>query len=240
MDNASYVALSQQFALRNQMDIIANNIANMSTPGYQGETPMFVEYLLNEETMEHEISFVQDHGIVRNTQPGEIVGTGNKLDVALNGEGYFAVETANGIFYTRNGSMRLDDEGKLVTSTGATVLGEGDVPFFFAPDETDITILRDGSVRTENGSIGRLRVVGFANPQNMSKIGDGLLTTEDVPQAATGVEVVQGMLELSNVKGVLEITRMIDVSRAYQSAQKVIESEEKRQQEALDTLGQPV
>ncbi len=196
---------------------------------------MFVEYLA-EATPAEEISYVYDVSVIRDTHPGPTTATGNALDIALTDESYFVVETEDGFRYTRNGSFRLNGEGQLVGPQGAAVMGEGDVPFFFAPEETQITISRDGTVSTENGAIERLRLVKFDDPQNMRKVGDAMFETEDAPIPAPEGEVMQGFIETANVRPVIELTRLIEIPRAHQSAQRIIESEAELEEEAIKTL----
>ncbi len=239
MENATYVGLSMQMALETGFDVIANNIANVNTTAYQAQEVMFTEYLAN-AAGSGEISYVYDIAVMRDVTPGPSVATGNPLDVAIVGEGYFMIETANGIRYTRNGSFRLDGDGQLVSAGGGAVLGEGDQPFFLTADETAITISRDGTVSTENGAIGRLRLVTFENEQEMVKVGDSLFTTEEPPLEATEAEVIQGMIEQSNVQAVLELTRMIEVSRAYQRAQQIIEAGDQLELSVIRTLTESV
>lgn len=235
MDNASYIGLSLQMALKTELDVVANNIANVSTAGYQGQHVMFNEYLA-EPVAGETISYVYDVAVMRDTHPGPQTPTGNPLDVALTDESYFVVENDQGFRYTRNGSFRLNAEGQLVGPQGAAVMGEGNVPFFFAPEETEISISRDGTVSTENGAIGRLRLVKFDNPQTMRKVGDALFESDDPAIPAPNAEVMQGFIETANVRPVLELTRLIEIARAYQSAQRIIESEAKLEEEAIKTL----
>lgn len=238
MHNASYVGLSLQMALETSMDVVANNIANVNTTAYQAQEVLFSEYLA--DTTTGEISYVYDVSVMRDTRAGPAVATNNPLDVAIIGDGYLVVETDQGIQYTRNGNLRLDQDGQLVSTAGGAILGEGDQPFFFTPDEVSISIARDGTISTENGAIGRLRLVTFENEQHMLKTGDNLLTTEEPPSEAVDAEIVQGMLENSNVQAVLELTRMIDVSRAYQRAQQIIETGDQLEMSMIKTLTEAV
>ncbi len=235
MSSTSTIALSHQLALRNQLDIIANNIANSSTAGFQGQRILFQEFLAKTETGD-KIAYVQDIGTVRDTSAGPIEPTGNRLDVAIQGEGYFVVENDEGTFYTRNGSFRLDPDGQLTTRDGAAVLGEGDVPFVFAPGEKDIQISRNGVVSTENGVIGRLRIVSFENEQAMTAVGNGLLKTDQPVTEVPNSIFVQNAIETANTRPVIEITRMIEVLRSYQSASRVVQSEDDRVKRAIQSL----
>lgn len=239
MSTASYVAMSYQQSLLNKMDVIANNIANSSTPGHQSQQSMFVEFLAEAENGVP-VAYVHDIATLRDTSVGPISQSGNPLDLAINGEGYFVVETEEGQFYTRNGGFRLDADGQLVNNTGAAVMSEGDLPIVFAPGESQITISRDGTVATENGIIGRLRIVTFENQQDMEQVGNGMLTTEQEALLAADASVEQGMLEGSNVQAVVEMTEMIKVMRTYQGAAELIKTEDERQRRAIQTLTRTV
>lgn len=240
MTTTAEVALSYQMALKNQLDITANNIANMSTTGFQGSQPLFSQFLVDMGSDSTKIAYVEDTGTLRNVKPGPLNFTGNALDLGLQGDGYFVVENAGEFLYTRNGSFRLDESGRLVTSNGSAILDEQDNPIVFGPDEREIDISRDGTVITENGEIGRLQIVNFANQQDMELLGSSLLRTNQVPFEAAGTEVVQGMLEGSNVIAVSEMTRMIDLLRSYQAANQLITADEDRQEKAIDILTRAV
>jgi flagellar basal-body rod protein FlgF len=239
MTTAAEISLSYQLVLQNQLDITANNIANASTPGFQASHPLFVEYLA-EAGDGSTIAYVEDRGTIRNLSGGPLTHTGNDLHLGIQGEGYFTVETDDGIFYTRNGSFGLDADGQLITNSGAVVLGEGDTPIVIAPGETGIKVSSDGTVSTENGEIGKLSIVTFENEQDMQLVGNGLLSTEQAPIEASNVTVSQGMLEGSNVLAVTEITRMIEILRNYQAANQMITTEEERQQQAIQMLTRTV
>ena len=127
MENTVLAVISQQIGARRQMDVIANNIANANTIGFKSERMLFSEYLQdigNGQT----IALVQDAAVVRDFRDGPIMATDNPLDVAIRGEGFFQVETADGIRYTRNGRLRLDGDGALVTSNGYAVLSKDEFP----------------------------------------------------------------------------------------------------------------
>ena len=126
MENAGLVALSRQMALFRQMDVIANNIANANTNGYKAENTVFAEFVKNSAEVGGEpVSFTRDMATVRDLKQGDIKPTHRQLDVALEGEGYFTVETPLGVRYTRVGSFQINQEGNLVTQQGYNVLGEG-------------------------------------------------------------------------------------------------------------------
>lgn len=239
MTTTGEVALSYQVALANQLDITANNIANVSTPGFQSNHPIFAEFLVSVESGE-EVAYVVDKGTVRNLNPGPVNFTGNPLDVSIEGRGYFVVENEEGTFYTRNGAFRLDASGQLVNSSGAAVLDDSNAPIVIAPGESQINITRDGTISTENGAIGRFRLVEFVDEQAMTNQGNSLIATEQEPLEAADSAIVQGMLEGSNVISIAEITRMIQLLRSYQAANQLITSEDEREQQAIEMLTRTV
>jgi len=240
MENAGYIALSRQSALWRQMDQIANNMANVNTPGFKGEQMLFTDYVAAVRTdrslFKDKIAYTEDFGTVRDLTEGAMQTTGNPLDVAIKGEGYFTVEDENGDrFYTRSGHFKLNADGQLVTTSGALLISDTDAPIVLAPNETEVTIARDGTVSTENGQIGRLRLVEFDDQRQLKKVGDGLYDAgEQTANPLTTPHLVQGMLEGSNVNPITEITRMINVQRAYERAQKMIDTEHERVSNAIE------
>lgn len=243
MENPSYIALSQQMALRRQMDVIATNIANSSTPSFKAERLMFEELVAGKAPYpasggpRRGLSFVNEAGVLRDVGDGGMIQTGNTLDLAINGSGYFVVETPAGPRYTRNGNFRLDQDGRVVTSDGYALLDGQDRPIRVRPGETRIEISAKGAVTTETGEVGRIRVVAFENEQALRKLGSGLYDTDQEPQpVGPATEVRQGMIEGSNVKAVAEVTTMMEVMRRYQSAQKIIDSEHELQRRAIEKL----
>ena len=236
MKTPSYVALSQQMVMRKQMGVIANNIANSETPGYKADRLMFVEHLAKPKGGD-QISYTRMAGVKTAFHPGGFTRTGNSLDVAIQGDGFFVVDTPAGPRYTRNGHFQLDENSQLVTGHGYPVLGEGDQPIVFSEDAGVVKIAKDGTVSGDNDDFGSIQLVRFATTDGMKKAGGGLFTTETSPDPATGSFVIQGSLEDSNVEPILEITRMIKLLSAYKAAQKAIDSEHERQRRAIERLG---
>jgi flagellar basal-body rod protein FlgF len=241
MENASYIALSRQAALMRQMDVVANNMANTNTPGFKGEQMMFREYLVGtrstDRAMGDKLSFVQDVGVLRDTREGPLTKTDNALDFAIHGDGYFQIEAESGMRFARNGHFRLDQAGMLVTSQGYAVMDDRNNPIIFAPNETRIEVAPDGTVSTENGKVARLKVVKFNNDQELRKTGDNLFDTTQDPETVSRPEIVQGMMEESNVQPVVEMTRMTQILREYQGVQKMLDEEHERQMKAIQALG---
>jgi flagellar basal-body rod protein FlgF len=246
MDNTSYVALSRQTTLWNQLEVVANNLANVNTTAYRGKEMMFTEYLtktLNDDSVFREqVNFVQDYGMAENVSPGPLKQTDNPMDIALEGEGYFVVEGADSQMYTRAGRFMLDADGKVVNSSGQALLTEDGNPLFIAPNESKFTVSRDGTVATENAVLGRLKVVTFDDQQALVNVGDNMY--DSLPgQEEKPVEnrmVAQGMLEGSNVNGIVEMTKLIDLQRSYGHANQMIESENDRIRKTVDAWAKQI
>lgn len=235
MENAGYVALSSQMVLQNQMDVIANNIANLNTPSYKAEELVFVEYMT--KTEDGTVSFVQDLATVRDVAPGPLAPTHGPLDLALPGDGYFTVETPNGTRYTRTGNFALNAAGEIVNADGHRLLGAGGGPLVLPPEATSIHVARDGTVSSEQGNVGRIQVVDFPDEQALTRLSGGLYDAGPVqPTPIADPQIVQGMIEGSNVVGVLEITRMIGTLRSYQAAQSLVEEQNQIQEQAIQRL----
>ncbi len=241
MDNTLLISLSHQIASYRSMDVIANNIANVSTPAFQREEPTFQEYIVNVAPAEGQVgtqslSFVQDTGLVRDLSEGRLTTTGAPFDMAIHGNGYFVVQTANGDRYTRDGHFTLNESGQIVTSNGDTVQGDGG-PITITPDDGDVHIAADGTVSGKTGQIGRMRVVDFQNPRLLVKEGASLYATDQSPVTADNFKLQSGMLETSNVEPVIEIAHMIEVMRAYQATATLTQSQEDLMRQAIDKLG---
>jgi len=243
MQNPSFLAINHQAALQRQMDVIANNLANASTTGFKSQRIMFAEMLngraANPALSEgSRVAFVEEIGMLRDTRDGQMVSTGNQMDLAISGPGYFAVETPGGVRYTRDGRFRLASDGRVVSQDGFALLDQGGRPMSVRPGDTNIEVARNGRVTANSGEIGRVQVAAFENDQALRPQGNGLYSAEVEPQQADQrSEVQQGMLEGSNVQSVAEMTSMIDVLRRYQSAQKIIDNENDRERKAIERLG---
>ncbi len=243
MDNAQYVGLSRQVVLRRQMDIIANNIANADTNGFK------VESLMTKEvpgppafTAEGPapVKFVGADGVARNFGQGGLRRTDARLDVAIDGEGFFKVTTKAGDRYTRDGHFRTDDTGRLTTQGGDVVSDDGGGEITIDPAKTgEVTIAPDGTVSQGAERIGKLGIFKFDNLSALEKTGDNLYQNPSNQQATAtdDVKVRQGMLEGSNVNSIIEITRMIEVSRAYEQTTQMMSSEADLSRNSIARLG---
>ncbi|MCG5243702.1 flagellar basal-body rod protein FlgF [Azospirillum doebereinerae] len=237
MENSIYVALSRQMSLQRQLDVTSNNIANMNTTGYKNQRMLFTEFL-EKPGLHEKVSFVQDRAVVRDLSVGAMTQTGNPMDLALTGHGYFTVDTASGPRYTRAGNFKLNDQRQMVDGGGLPVLADNGQPITIPAGTSDVKVSGDGTVSTELGPVGKLNVVTFKNEQLMTEVGSGLYVSDEQPQPAPAdTKVAQGLLEGSNVKPVVEMTQMIEVQRSYMSAQKVIENEHERIRSMIQKLG---
>lgn len=236
MENAVYIGLSQQMALRRQMDITANNIANLNTTAFKGVHPMFEEYLVNEQ-QQSSMSYVQDYGVYHDKSEGVMEHTARPLDMAINGDGYFTIETDAGLRYTRNGSFSLDPEGTIVTSRGDYLLDETGRPIQVDINSPDVEIATDGTVNLGNGETVKIELVAFDNQQLLKQIGSGYYDAEGIASnPAVNTKLIQGSLEKSNVQPILEMTTMIDIMRNYQAAQKLLDAQDDMQMKAIEEL----
>ncbi len=242
METTTLIALSRQGGLRRQLDIVANNIANMNTTGFKGERMMFVEHLVKSQEsgklLGTKLSFARDIATMLDVSEGPMETTGNPLDLAITSEGYFVIQTENGERYTRNGRFKLDDGGQLVNQNGEPVLSTGGEPFFLSPEDTEISISRDGTMSTSNGDLGQLRIVTFDNQQLLERSAAGLFSSEAPPKDVEEPEIVQGMLEGSNVQPIFEMARMIDIHRTYDGVRSFIEREDERIRNMIKEMGQ--
>ncbi|GEM_PF-135288 len=236
MENSLYIGLSKQVVLRENMDIIAQNVANVSTPGYRAQNMVFGEYVIDQPRVKEDIAMVLDYGQYQVTDPGSIRQTDNPLDVALVGNGFLGIQTPAGIQYTRAGNLTMDAEGVLRNARGLAVASEGGGDITIPRDARDIRIDKSGVISTEQGEIDQLMVVEFEHYQNVNPAGNGLYVAEEAPIENTGTTVLQGRLEGSNVQAVVEMTRMISVLREYQAVQNMMQSEHDRQRSSTQRL----
>jgi flagellar basal-body rod protein FlgF len=243
MRSTDLVLLSNQMALERSVDIIANNIANSSTTGFKRQGIEFNTYLTSgNQSSGQATSFVYDRATFRDTSVGVITNTGNPLDLALQKEGYFQVQTAQGTQYTRDGAFRTNNQGQIVTSTGLPVLSESGQPITVPEDSSDLTVYSDGFVTVKSGtgsartSLGRIGVVKFDNDNQLTPVSGTLLTTTQAPVPVTDSIITQGAIEESNAKPVVEITELIRIQRAYEQATNFISQDNTRLTSAIDKL----
>ena len=242
MENSIYLGLSKQMVLRTNLDIISNNVANMNTPGFRGQNLIFREYLdqhrrVGDEGADDPLSFVYDQGQYEITTPGPVSFTGNPLDVSVIGPGFMGVQgPGNKTAYTRAGDFQMGVDGSLLTSSGYPVADTGGAPIRIPENSGPIAIDDKGVISNADGQIAQLMLVEFDNTQQLEAIGGNLYATDAAGKPAEESTIKQAQLEGSNVQPVVEITRMIDTLRSFQSVNNVLQSENERLRTAIQRL----
>lgn len=242
MDNALMIGLSRQLTLRREMDITANNIANANTPGFHVESLLLRSQdapTAQSQDGPQDLQYVDAWGIGRDFREGTLDFTGRPLDVALEGNGFFQVEGRNGeALYTRDGRFRIDQEGRLSAADGAPVLDDLGAPILIDANQGEVMITEDGSLVQNNAQIARLGVYVFEDRAALEKSGNGRYLAGDAQaDIATEYAVRQGYVETSNVQPILELTRMIETMRAYESVSRFLSQGEELSRKAIERLG---
>jgi flagellar basal-body rod protein FlgF len=233
MSNTIYAALSKQAALSQELSSIANNVANASTAGYRGDGLIFSEYV-HAIAGEPSLSQSRIGARVIDASQGEFMQTGGALDVAIEGEGYFVVTTPQGERLTRSGSFQTNEAGLLVTDEGYVVQSAGGGALTISGNRR-VVISGSGVVTSGEAAIGQLRVVD-ADPASLTREGatlfraDGQLTDKEPT-------VRSGFIEQSNVEPVLELSRLIEVQRAFEFGQQLLTGESERIERAVNVIG---
>lgn len=237
MDNAGYVSLARQTGLMRELSSIANNIANVNTTGYRKESVLFGEHVKALGADEPSLSMAtMDRRFVDFT-PGDIKETGRTLDFAIEGDGFFLVQTPQGTGLTRAGSFSLNDVGELITTSGQRVLDEGGGAIVIPPEARTISVSPDGAISADGQQVARLGVV-TANEAGLERVGDNAFLATGGYQTATTARVHQGALEGSNVSAVNEIAKLIEVQRTYEMGQKLLSDDDQRIVRTVRELGQ--
>lgn len=240
MDNSLMLGLQTQRVLQRRMDVTANNLANVNTAGFKADALVLEEAdgtNAHADADPRDIRFVRDVTLMRDMRQGPIAMTGNSLDVAIEGDGFFMVEGPDGPLFTRDGAFSLTGDGRLVTSDGRNVLSSGGAPIVLDPQGESPVIGRDGAIRVAGVEAGRIGVASFAAPGALLKVGDNLWDAQGQAQGAFDGVVLQGAIEGSNVRPVVELTRLIEISRAYTSAAKLVSGADELRQRAIERLG---
>jgi flagellar basal-body rod protein FlgF len=252
MGNTLLIGLSRQNALRRELDIVANNIANLNTTGFKADGAVFSEYLSSGAATDsfggadRRMSFVQDRSTWHDMSQGARHMTGSPLDVSIDGDAFLVVETPRGERFTRNGALQMNAAGELVTSNGYRVMGEAG-PIQFNANDKGIEINADGTIRVRegrdaasDGGRGRLRLVRFENPQSLRKDGTSTFLAPEgvVAEPAPQARVVQGTIEKSNVRSVVEMTRMIELTRAYTNVADILKQQSDMRRGAIERLAE--
>jgi len=245
MNNATDIVLSRLTAQQRAMDVVAGNIANASTPGYHAERMVFADWLSPQtrtsiERGDRQLAYVQDRATYREAAEGTLTRTGNPLDLALSGDGYFTVQTPNGPRLTRAGRFSLQADGTVTDTDGHALLDPSNQTLKVAPGDTRLTVTRDGALSSQNGPIGRVGVVIPKDPNRMTAEGSRLFRADVPTTPVTTPHVIQGSVEESNVQPVAELVRMMTTQRDFQLATQFIQAEGQRRSDAIDKIAGPV
>lgn len=242
MNNTLLISASRQIALKRSLDIVANNVANITTTGFKRRSADFSEYVMpvargdGLAASNKRLSFVTGGDGFLDMTAGAIERTGNPLDIALRGNAFLAVQTPDGERYTRNGALALDAAGQLVTMDGQPVLSQQG-PMQFTPADGAIAISTDGTVSSAQGVRGRLKFVTFARPQALESIGRNLVkASEPASPAGPETRIESGALERSNVSSVTEVAKLTEITRAYSSIAQMMQRNDELRRSAVSRL----
>jgi flagellar basal-body rod protein FlgF len=238
MASELYVALSGQVALRKRLDTIANNVANMNTVGFRAEEIKFEA--LVQQAGDNSVDYASTGDSYLSRKAGSLVQTGNPLDVAARGEGWFAVKTPGGVAYTRDGRMQMRESGQLVNLDGYPVLDAGNTPLVLDPTAGPPAIAGDGMISQNGLQVGAVGLFRFDPSAKLARTQYGGVSADKPPTPVldfTENGIAQGFVENSNVNPVMEMTRLITLTHAFDSVSNMMQSTETSQQDAIKTLG---
>ena len=239
MDNAGYIGLTRQTGLWKEMQIVANNVANMSTTGFRREGVVFTEML---EALPNEgggIAMAAARARFSDPSQGAVKQTGSPMDLAIQGRGFFMVETPEGNRLTRAGAFAQNTEGEMVNPDGYRLLDVGGAPIFIPPDAAVVSVAQDGTVSADGNPLAQVGLFEVVDENAMTRQYGTLFNPgEAAPLAMENAVVLQGFIEGSNVNPVTEMARMIEVQRTYEMGMKFLENEHERIKNVTRTLGQ--
>ncbi|MGD9210075.1 MAG: flagellar basal-body rod protein FlgF [Desulfobacteraceae bacterium] len=237
MNGSIYLAASGAILQQTKLDILANNMANINTTGYKEDLSIFrlsddeanstpKNTGTNNSYRQRIQPYTPPFGLRTNFSSGSIKPTGNSLDMALNGDGFFVVQTAGGVGYTRQGNFSLNEDGVLVTQNGESVMGQaGEINL----EGSRITIGLDGTIEVDGEIVDQIRVVKFEDMSQLKKNGNTMFKPAEgfgaeIEIEAENTTINQGYLELSNVNAIRAMTDIIEAIRVSQAYQKVIQT----------------
>lgn len=251
-------------AQSSRLDTIANNLANVNTSGFKKDRQVFSEYLAANEKPANvmnvprvpasiesfydmqggDTAYVNPAGTYTNFEQGSLRSTGNPLDLAIEGKGFFEVLTPQGVRWTRAGGLQIDGNGRLVNKDGHPILREGQndpAQRVITVNSGNVTIAQSGDIFDGGNVAGRLSVVEFANPDDLAKVGSSLYALKgnaiSVPVPARESRIQQGFVESSNVNVVEEMTDMIAANRVFEATQHVIKAHDQMDDKLINQVG---
>ncbi len=257
MTGSIYLAANGALAYQKRLDILSNNLANVNTVGFKQDKIRFQQFYLNElakpdlQTPADSLTLQAPaywFNLATHTDhsPGPLKETGNRFDLAINGDGFFCVQTPQGIQYTRRGDFSINAQGQMVTTEGWRVLGEGGEITIESkadigdPQAHQFVVGDDGSISVDGKDVGKLRIVEFSNADMLQKVGDTYFRPNGANLGESEAEdyrISQGMLELSNVDAMKMMTELIEVHRGYESYQKIIRAVDEVNSKTINEVG---
>ena len=238
MDNSGYTTLSRQSGLLDEMQVVANNIANISTTGFRREGVVFSEFV---KALEDDPSLSMALGNVRVTdlEQGTLAQTGGTFDFAIEGEGFFMLEGADGPLLTRAGAFLPSETGELVTADGLRLLDSGGAPIFIPPDAASVSLSADGTLSADGRPLTEIGLFLPSDPNDLTHRDGVRFSAPGGTEPVFGTaSILQGFVESSNVNPISEIGRMIEVQRAYEMGQQFLTQEDERVRNMIRTMGQ--
>ena len=236
MDNAIYAALTRQSGLMREMQVVANNLANMATTGFRREGVVFSEYVKSLDGAPS-LSMARASARAIDLSPGDLTQTGGTYDFAIQGEGFFLIETPEGERLSRAGHFTPGPEGELLNPDGFRLLDQGGAPVVVPPGARNVMLARDGTLSADGLPVARIGLWQPADPTSLRHVA-GTLFSADAPEPMEdGGTILQGHLEGANTDPIAEVARMIEVQRAYEMGQQLLDREDQRIRNVLQTLG---
>ena len=238
MQNGLYVSLSAQTSIESRLESIANNVANMNTPGYRAEGVAFSAQLARAGS--DEVAYVSPATTHISTKAGLPTKTDNPLDVAVQGDGWMAISTPRGTAYTRDGRMRISETGALENLIGAGVLDAGGAPIILDPAAGVPAISGDGMITQNGRQVGAIGLFDLSNAKKLSRAEGSAVVPDVAPVPILDFSsngIVQGSVEGSNVDPLMEISKLIEVTRTFDGVNTEVQQTESSLQDAIKTLG---
>ena len=238
MDSAAFVTLNRQSGLLKELDTVANNIANMATNGYRREGVVFSEFVVSTGADSTSLSMAHANARMSDMAQGALVQTDGAFDFAIEGPGFFLLATPSGDRLTRSGAFTPSAEGTLVAPDGATLLDAGGAPVFVPSDAARISLGADGTLSADGNPLAQIGLWEPTDPLAMTRAEGTRFDPGGAPVPVDNPRILQGFVERSNVDPVSEITRMIEVQRAYELGRTFLDREDERVRSAIKTIGQ--
>jgi flagellar basal-body rod protein FlgF len=236
MDNATYAVLTRQSGLLSELQAVANNVANANTGGFRAEGVIFSEFIAGLGGDAPSLSMAAARVRETSFTAGAMALTGGSLDLAISGDGFFLVATPQGERLTRAGSFTQNANGDVVNSEGHALLDAGGAPVFVPPGTAQIGIAPDGTISADGAPVGQIGLYMPEDPGAMTRQNGVLFNAGSQLLPAEGATISQGFLEDSNVDAVGQITRLIAVQRAYELGQGLLDREDARIRNVIQTL----